>query len=131
MADILTDMEVHMVANMEVDKVANMVADMVNDKESGRHGVEHYGRQKINIDINIEIQFDERVGHGRRLIRPKLFWPEAFLLSFAGLYYFVNGFFFVLSGSFKWTRTSAWSNRALADRRTINGGGPTIILLII
>ena len=46
MADILTDMEVHMVANMEVDKVANMVADMVNDKESGRHGVEHYGRQK-------------------------------------------------------------------------------------
>ena len=31
MADILTDMEVHMVANMEVDKVANKVADMVAD----------------------------------------------------------------------------------------------------
>ena len=44
-----------MVADMEVDKVADMVAD---------------------IDINIEIQFGERVGHGGWLIGPKLFRPK-------------------------------------------------------
>ena len=50
-------MELDMVADMEVDKVADMVAD---------------------ININIEIQFGERVGHRGSLIRPKLFVPEAY-----------------------------------------------------
>ena len=30
-----------------------------------------------DIDINMEIQFGERVGHGGWLIGPKLFQPEA------------------------------------------------------
>ena len=50
-------MELDMVADMEVDKVADMVAD---------------------ININIEIQFGERVGHGGWFIGPKLFRPEAY-----------------------------------------------------
>ena len=50
-------MELDMVADMEVDKVADMVADS---------------------DINMEIQFGERVGHGGWLIGPKLFRPEAY-----------------------------------------------------
>ena len=45
-------MEVDIVADMEVDMVADMVAD---------------------IDINMEIQFGERVGHGGWLIGPLLF----------------------------------------------------------
>ena len=32
----------------------------------------------IDIDINIEIQFGERVGHGGWLIGPKLSQPEAY-----------------------------------------------------
>ena len=44
------DMKLDMVADMKVDKVANMVAD-----------------------INMEIQFGERVGHGGCLIGPQLF----------------------------------------------------------
>ena len=31
-----------------------------------------------DIDINMEIQFGERVGHGGWLIGPKLFRPEAY-----------------------------------------------------
>ena len=50
-------MEVDMVADMEVDKVAD--------------------NKKNDIDINMEIQFGERVGHGGWLIGPKLFQPEA------------------------------------------------------
>ena len=45
-------MVAYMVANMEVDKV---------------------------LDVNMEIQFCERVGHGGWLIGPKLFRPEAYL----------------------------------------------------
>ena len=48
------------------------------------------GQQKyidINININMEIQFGERVGHGSWLIGPKLFWPGLhILLSFASLF---------------------------------------------
>ena len=44
---------------MEVDMVANMVVD-----------------KKIDIDINMEIQFGERVGHWGWLVGPKLFQPE-------------------------------------------------------
>ena len=40
-----------MVTDMEIDKVADMVAD---NKEI----------KKIDIDINMEIQFGERVSHG-------------------------------------------------------------------
>ena len=36
--------------------------------------------KKIDIDINIEIQFGERVGHGGWLIGPKLFRPKAYLI---------------------------------------------------
>ena len=49
-----------MVTDMEIDKVADMVAD---NKEI----------KKIDIDINMEIQFGERVGHRDWLIGPKLF----------------------------------------------------------
>ena len=46
--------------------------------------------KKNDIDINMEIQFGERVGHGGWLIGPKLFRPEAYPacaspLSFAKL----------------------------------------------
>ena len=62
-ADMVADMELDMVANIEVDKVADMVAD----------------NKKINIDINVEIQFGERIGHeGGWLIGPKLFRSEAY-----------------------------------------------------
>ena len=44
---------------MEVDKVADIVA------------------KEMDIDINMGIQFGERVGHGGWLIGPKLFRPEA------------------------------------------------------
>ena len=50
-------MELDMVADMEVDKVADMVAD---------------------IDINIEIQFGERVGHEGWLIWSKLEVNQAY-----------------------------------------------------
>ena len=55
----LADMELDKVADMEVDKVADKEADMVDDNKK--------------IDINMEIQFGERVGHGSWLIGPKLF----------------------------------------------------------
>ena len=82
--EMLADMEVDKMADMEVDMLANMEVDMVAD---------------INININMEIQFGERVGHSRqcclgprdRLIGPKLFQPEAYLtcvssISFASLF---------------------------------------------
>ena len=56
-------MELDMVADMEVDKVANNVADMVADMLDVK--------QWIDININMEIQFGERVGHGSWLIGPK------------------------------------------------------------
>ena len=34
--------------------------------------------KKIDIDINMEIQFGEKVGHMGWLIEPKLFRPEAY-----------------------------------------------------
>ena len=64
---------------MDEDKVANIEVDTVAD---------------INIDIkiNMEIRFGERVGHGGWLIGPKLFDPKltrlAHLLSFASLFTF-------------------------------------------
>ena len=68
--DMVVDMKVYMVADMEVymvaDKVADievdMVADMVADIDIDIN---------IYIDINMEIQFVERVGHGG-------FRPEAY-----------------------------------------------------
>ena len=36
-------------------------------------------KKRIDFDINIEIQFGERVGHRGWLIGPKLFRPEAYL----------------------------------------------------
>ena len=50
-----------MVADMEVDKVANMVANNNNSK-------------KIDIDINMEIQFGERVVHRSGLVN----WAQTF-----------------------------------------------------
>ena len=50
-----------MVAYMVVDKVDDMEVDMVAD-----------------IDINMEIQFGEKVGHGGWLIGPKLSRPKAY-----------------------------------------------------
>ena len=73
--DMAADMEVDMVADMEVDKMADMEVDMVADMVA-------------DIDINMEIQFGERVGHRGWLIGPKLFFTPnqlAHLLSFASL----------------------------------------------
>ena len=61
---MVAEMEVQMVANIEVDKVADMVAD--NKKKND-----------IDIYINMEIQFGERVGHRDWLSGTKLFRPEA------------------------------------------------------
>ena len=57
-------MELDMVADMEEDKVAEEVAAKRND---------------IDININMEIQFGERVGNGGWLIGPKFFWPKPYL----------------------------------------------------
>ena len=46
---------------MEVYKVADKVADMV-----------------VDININMEMQFGEKVGHGGWLIGPKLSRPKAY-----------------------------------------------------
>ena len=51
---------VHTMA-MEVYKVADKVADMV-----------------VDININMEMQFGEKVGHGGWLIGPKLSRPKAY-----------------------------------------------------
>ena len=73
-------MELDMVADMEVDKVADKVADIVAEN-----------KEKIDIDINTEIQFGERFGHGGWLVWPKLFRPEAYSAcassSFASLFF--------------------------------------------
>ena len=61
--DMVADMEVDKVADIEVDKAADMVANMVSDNK----------KIDIDIDINMEIQFGERVGHRDWLIGPKLF----------------------------------------------------------
>ena len=37
-----------------------------------------FSNQMNDIDINMEIQFGERVGHGGWLIGPKLFRPKAY-----------------------------------------------------
>ena len=55
--DMVADMELDMVACMEVDKVNDMVAD----------------NKKIDIDINMEIQFGERVGHVVGSLDPNFF----------------------------------------------------------
>ena len=61
-----------MEADMKVNKVADIEVDMVSDME-----VDMMADMVANIDINTEIQIGERVGHGGRLIGPKLFRPEA------------------------------------------------------
>ena len=66
---MVPDMEVDKVADKVTDMVADMVADMVTDMVTDV--------EIIDIDVNIEIQFGERVGHGGWLIGPKLFRPEA------------------------------------------------------
>ena len=53
-------MELDMVADMEVDKVADMVADR---------------------DINMEIQFGERVGHGAGLLQIWNIWKSGLAVS--------------------------------------------------
>ena len=53
-----------MVADMEEDKVAEEVAAKRND---------------IDININMEIQFGERVGNGGWLIGPNFFLPKPYL----------------------------------------------------
>ena len=63
-----------MVADMKVDKVAD-----------------------VDININMEIHFGERVGHRGWLIWPKLFYPRltrlACLLSFASSFFLLLGKF--------------------------------------
>ena len=61
----VADMGVDIVADMEVDIVADMVADKTKQKII------------INIDIDMEIQFGEWVGHSGWLIGLKLFRPKA------------------------------------------------------
>ena len=56
---MLADMEVDKVADIEVDIVTSMEVDMV-------------------ADINMEIQFGEKIGNGSWLIGSKLFRPEAY-----------------------------------------------------
>ena len=58
MADKVADMVAEMVADMEVDKMADMEVDL---------------GMVADIDINMEIQFGERVGHGGWSIGPKTF----------------------------------------------------------
>ena len=60
-ADKVADMVAEMVADMEVDKMADMEVDL---------------GMVADIDINMEIQFGERVGHGGWLIGPKIFRPS-------------------------------------------------------
>ena len=75
-ADMVADMEVHMVADTEGDKVADMVADMAADfvyflfladmlfDMVGDMEVDKVADMVAGININMEIQFGERVGHG-------------------------------------------------------------------
>ena len=51
-------MELDMVAKMEINKVADIEVGLVADN---------------GVDIDMEIQFGERIGHGVCLIGPKLF----------------------------------------------------------
>ena len=62
----VADMELDMMADMKVDKVAAMVAQK-NDIDID-----------IVINVKMQIQFGERVGHGGWLIGPKLFLLEAY-----------------------------------------------------
>ena len=65
-----------MVSDMEVDKVADKVAYMVADMFAKM--VADKKKRKNYINISMEIQFGERVGHKGWLIRPKLFRPKAY-----------------------------------------------------
>ena len=67
-------MELDMVADIEVDKIADIEVDMVADME-----VDMVADMVADIDINMEIQFGERVSHGGWLIGPKLFRSGAYL----------------------------------------------------
>ena len=63
-------MELDILADMEVVKVAYMVAqaDMVANNKA----------IDIDININMNIKFDERFGHWGGLTGPKLFRPKAY-----------------------------------------------------
>ena len=61
--DMVSDMEVSKVADKVAYMVADMFAKMVADKK----------KRKNYINISMEIQFGERVGHKGWLIRPKTF----------------------------------------------------------
>ena len=79
-ADMATNMDLHMVADMEVDKVAVMVADMFSDIVT-KLGVPNLTRRRMVpiFSSSCQIgypQFGDRVGHGGWLIGPKLFRPE-------------------------------------------------------
>ena len=65
----VVDMELDMVADMELDMVADIKVDKVADMEVDID---------INININKEIRFGERVGHKGWLNGPKLFRLEAY-----------------------------------------------------
>ena len=54
----------------ELNKLARKVCELTLET-----GMEMF---YIDIDISMEIQFGERVGHGGWLIGPKLFRPEAY-----------------------------------------------------
>ena len=60
---MVSDMEVSKVADKVAYMVADMFAKMVADKK----------KRKNYINISMEIQFGERVGHKGWLIRPKIF----------------------------------------------------------
>ena len=81
-------MELDMVADMEVykraDNVAYLVADMVTDQKKRKKKVADMELDMVadievdlvagnGIDIDMEMQFGERIGHGVCLIGPKLF----------------------------------------------------------
>ena len=77
---MVSDMEVSKVADKVAYMVADMFAKMVADKK----------KRKNYINISMEIQFGERVGHKGWLIRPKIFDQKltrlACLLSFVSLF---------------------------------------------
>ena len=56
-ADMVADMEVDMVADMELDMVADMEIDKAADIE-----VNMVADMVAMADINIDIQFDEKLG---------------------------------------------------------------------
>ena len=76
---VVADMVVGMVADK---KSGDMELDMVDHKKRiirGQHGIGHGGNIDINIyiDVNMEIQFGERVGHIWELVN----WAKTFSIQ--------------------------------------------------